>query len=56
MRPSKPPGTFHERLKRGELVPLGTAVYGLCRDCGKVVQVNKWMFGSLHLCAPAEKS
>lgn len=29
----------------------GDKCYGTCSDCGKLVQLNKRMFGSMHVCA-----
>lgn len=29
----------------------GNKCYGTCSYCGKLVQINKGMFGSLHVCA-----
>ena len=26
--------------------------YEVCGQCGKIVQVNKFLFGSLHVCSP----
>lgn len=35
-------------------VPFGWIVggkwYGQCTDCGKIVRINKPIFGSLHVC------
>jgi len=30
---------------------VGNKIYTVCADCGKLVQVNKPIFGSLHVCA-----
>jgi len=29
---------------------VGNKIYERCMDCGQLVQVNKWLFGSLHVC------
>lgn len=31
----------------------GDKAYGTCADCGKLVQVNKPVVGSLHVCTTA---
>lgn len=28
----------------------GSKIYETCGKCGKLVQINKWLFGSLHVC------
>jgi hypothetical protein len=38
------------RLKRGEIVAVGNKMYMICRDCGKIIQINKPIVGSLHFC------
>ena len=30
---------------------VGNKMYGVCSDCGKVICVNKFILGSLHVCA-----
>ena len=42
-------------LKPGETVALGNTVYGRCVDCEEVIQVNKFLFGSLHICLTDEE-
>ena len=41
----KPPGTFI----------VGNKLMGRCKDCGKIVQINKTIFGSLHFCLTDEE-
>jgi len=43
--------TFSEKLRAGEIVAVGNKLYGLCEMCGNIVQINKFLFGSLHVCA-----
>lgn len=35
-------------------IVAGSGIYVLCPDCEKLVKVNKWLFGSLHICAGEE--
>jgi len=30
-------------------------IYKVCEDCGNVVQINKPIFGSLHICTTEEE-
>lgn len=30
--------------------------YRVCRDCGKIVKVNKFLFGALHFCVDDSQS
>ena len=39
-----------EALQYGEAVSIGRHMYGVCDRCRRVVQLNKRLFGSLHLC------
>ena len=41
-------------LKEGKIVAVGNKLYGICVNCGKLVQINKLIFGSMHLCAGKE--
>ena len=43
--------SINEQLDRGEIVSIGEPfkMYRKC-DCGKIVQINKPFFGSLHVC------
>ena len=34
-----------------QAIAIGKDVYTRCADCGKVVRLNKWIFGGLHVCA-----
>lgn len=34
---------------------LGGKLYGVCNDCGKVVRLDKPLFGSAHLCTTQEE-
>ena len=34
---------------------VGNKLYATCKDCGKMVQVNKLFFGSLHICRTEEE-
>ena len=36
--------------KPGEIFTVGNKIYTICADCLKLVQLNKFMFGSLHCC------
>ena len=40
-------------LKPGQLVAVNGKIYGRCAECKEIVRVDKWLFGSLHLCTPA---
>ena len=44
------PGAL-ERIMRGETVTMGSAVFALCQRCRSVIKLNKFLFGSTHLCA-----
>ena len=33
----------------------GNSFYGICDACGKLVKVNKFFFGSLHICLTEEE-
>lgn len=35
----------------GEVRVIGDKLYIICVDCGKLVQINKPIFGDLHICA-----
>lgn len=34
---------------------VGSKLYAKCADCGKFVQLNKFLIGSTHLCVPDER-
>ena len=38
------------KLNRGEIVVVGNKMYMMCQNCGKIVQINKPILGSLHSC------
>lgn len=44
-----------EKLRKGKLVRIGNSVFGLCSDCLALIKVNKFIFGSLHLCLTEEE-
>ncbi len=44
--------SIQKRLLRGEIVSAGSKLYKLCPNCRKIVQINKWLLGSVHVCAP----
>lgn len=39
-----------EQMKRA-----GNKIYDVCADCGKIVQINKFLLGDMHLCTDAEE-
>ena len=34
---------------------IGNKIYDVCADCGDIVQINKFIVGSLHVCAKPKK-
>lgn len=42
-------------MKPGHIVFAGGKLWGRCTDCGKIVQLDKFIFGSLHLCIAARE-
>ena len=32
------------------MIQVGNKLIERCVDCGKLVRVNKWLFGSMHIC------
>ena len=40
-----------DRLAQGLCVTLGSRIYSVCRGCMTVIQLNKPVVGSLHLCS-----
>ena len=36
-------------------VLVDSKMFSTCRDCGSIVQLNKTLFGSLHLCLTPEE-
>lgn len=45
---------LHE-LRNGKLLRIGRGLYTMCTDCGKIIKLNKFMLGSLHLCLTDEE-
>lgn len=37
------------------MIFTGQKVFGVCQDCGKVVRIDKFLFGSMHLCLSPEE-
>jgi len=37
------------------MIVAGNGIYNHCGNCGKLVQVNKFLVGSLHLCCEAKE-
>lgn len=37
------------------MIVAGNKIYERCGDCGHLVQVNKTLVGSLHICLPPEE-
>lgn len=37
------------------MIIAGSHLYENCADCGKLVRVNKPIFGSLHVCLSSEE-
>ena len=42
------------RYIKEEGVIVGNKIYARCQECGKLVQVNKTLFGALHICDSEE--
>jgi len=34
---------------------IGNAIYDVCGTCGQIVRVNKFVFGSAHVCLSDEE-
>ena len=57
MAPAEPPGHYRtprlvhddKAVKNFTMIILGRVIYERCADCGKIVRLNKWLVGSLHL-------
>ena len=32
------------------MIVAGNGIYDRCADCGKLVKINKFIFGSMHIC------
>jgi len=39
-----------DKLRNGKIVTVGNKMYAICQECGAIVQINKPLLGSLHLC------
>ena len=37
------------------MILIGNKLYERCPDCGKIVQLNKFFFGSMHICLTPEE-
>lgn len=35
---------------RNSMYTVGNSIYAVCKRCGSLVKLNKWLFGSLHIC------
>jgi hypothetical protein len=43
-------------MKRSEIEWHGDKAYAVCQECGKLVRINKSIFGSVHFCVdPGEE-
>ena len=40
----------------GDIRVIGKKMYGRCCYCDKIVQINKRLFGDLHLCLSEKES
>ena len=34
---------------------IGNKIYDICNGCGKIICLNKWLFGSIHICTTEEE-
>lgn len=48
------PDEMKNKLLNGESIILGSKIFQVCPNCLNVVQLNKFLFGSIHVCAPEE--
>ena len=39
-----------DELRKGKLININGSIYGMCSDCHSMIKVNKFLFGSLHMC------
>jgi len=37
------------------MIIVGNKIYERCPVCGKLVQINKFIFGSIHICLSDEE-
>jgi len=49
------PQSDWERMQRGEIITIGGKLMTICRDCGKLIRMDKPIFGSWHICATDEE-
>ena len=38
------------------MIVAGNKIYDVCQKCGELVKINKFLFGSMHLCVSDEVS
>ena len=34
---------------------VGNKIYDVCWNCGEIVQINKFLIGSMHICLSSEE-
>lgn len=37
------------------MIVVGNGIYEKCCNCGSLVKINKWLFGSMHICLNEEE-
>lgn len=42
-------------LRKGKILRVGNGLYGMCTDCESIIKINKFIFGSLHVCLTVEE-
>lgn len=42
-------------IRPGSIFTVGNKLMGMCRDCEKIVRMDKPIFGSLHVCLSDEE-
>lgn len=45
----------HRWLKSNNMKIIGNRIYDVCRCCGKIICLNKFLFSSLHICINEEE-
>lgn len=40
----------NQRINNNQIIKAGNGLYTKCSDCGKMVKINKFIFGGLHFC------
>jgi hypothetical protein len=45
-----------EQLQNGKIVSIGNKMYAICSKCQNIVQINKFVLGSLHICNSAHNT